>query len=382
MFARQSSGMEWFSRSEWGAAREHIAAIARRLSGWIGQLVVVGTVIAGVGWVGSAALTRTVVESTASINAGGGPVQVVESIAFSPCGKFLVSCGCDNLVRVWEVNRLIDDPSLEPAVFLAHASERHAVAFSADGALLGVAGNGSVAIWSCKSGQYKALLERDTETSRCLAFSPDGRTLALGLDDGTIRLWDIPDGHERAVILAHDSIVRSIAFSADSQRLVSSGQDAKIVLSDAVNGVCIRPLEVEPAALNPVLFVAFSPDGHTVAVGEVGVDPVAVRLLDSGSGKTAMRFAGHKAGVHALAFSPDGRTLATAGIDFCIKLWDVSTGKELIALPTGDTLVKAIAFSRDGARIAFGAGKNMVRIWEVGHQTSLSSVVLTDEGRL
>ena len=129
-------------------------------------------------------------------------------------------------------------------------------------------------------------------------------------------------------------------------------------------------LNEDPGGTNPVLFVAFSPDGRTVAVGAVGVDPVDVTLRDSDSGEIVMRFTGHKAGVHALAFSPDGRTLATAGIDSCIKLWDVITGKELTTFPSGDTLVKAIAFSPDGAWLAFGAGETKVRILEVGSQRS------------
>jgi WD40 repeat protein len=369
MLERKFSGMDWYSRSESGLAREQIAAVARHLARWMSQLIVCCTVVAGLASIGSAVVTHSVVEPTESVPARGGPVRVVESVAVSPDGTILAACGCNDLVRIWDISRLGNGPSLEP-VLLQHNSQRHAVAFSPDGSLLGTAGNGSVAIWSRKSTHFKVLLERETETSRCVAFAPDGRTLAVGMDDGSVRLWDLPGGHERAVIPAHDSVVRSIAFSADGQRLVSSGQDAKVVLSDAVNGVCIRRLEQEPRSSNQVLFIAFSPNGHTLAVGEVGVVPADVTLRDSHSGAIIMRLTGHKAGVHALAFSPDGRILATAGIDSCIKLWDVITGNELTTFPSGDTLVKAIAFSPDGAWLAFGAGEAMVRVWEVGHQRS------------
>ena len=369
MFDRKLSGMDQFSRSESCPARERIAAVTRHLSVWMGQLMVFGTLVAALASIGSAVLPRPPVDPTEPILAHGGLVQVIESVAFSPDGTILAACGCNHLVRVWDTSRLDDCPPLEP-VLLPHNSGRHAVAFSTDGSLLATAGSGSIAIWSCKSGRFNARLECETETTRCLTFSPDGRTLALGTDDGTIRLWDMPGCHERSVIPAHDAVVRSIAFSADGQRLVSTGQDAKIMLSDAKSGVCIRLLDQEPMGYNPVMFAVFSPDGHTVAVGDVGVEPVDVRLRDSDSGKIVMRFTGHKAGVHALAFSPDGRTLATAGIDSCIKVWDVITGKELITFPSGDTLVKAIAFSPDGAWLAFGAGETMVRIWQVGHDRS------------
>jgi WD40 repeat protein len=369
MFERRFFGKDWFSGTGPEIARERIESVARHLSRGVGQLIVWGTVVAGLAAIGSAALTRSAVESTDSAPIRGRALQTIESVAVSPDGASLAACGCNDMVRVWDIRRLTDGPAVEP-VLLAHNSERHAVAFSPDGALLGAAGSDSVAIWSCKAGQFKTLFDRETETSRCLTFSPDGRTLALGMDDGSIRLWEMPSGHERALIPAHNAVVRSIAFSADSQRVVSTAQDATIMLSDAVNGICIHSLEPNPTPLYPVLFVTFAPDGQTVAVGEVSGDPVDVTLRDSDSGKIVMRFTGHNSGVHALAFSPDGRILATAGIDSSIKLWDVKTGKEITAFPGGDTLVKAIAFSPDGAWLAFGAGETAVRIRHIGHERS------------
>ena len=231
-------------------------------------------------------------------------------------------------------------------------------------------GRGSVTIWSRNCGQYNRLFEEKTETCRCLAFSPDGQTLALGADDGAIRLWDVPSARERAVFSAHESVVRCIAFSADSRRLVSSGQDHAIVLSDAVRGVPIRSLGMGQVGVSPVSFAAISPDGHTVAVGEVRGEPDDVTLLDSETGMVVARLTGHQAGVHALAFSPDGRTLATAGLDSCIKLWDVAHGKELTTFSTGIGIGRSIAFSRNGAWLALGAAEETVRIWEVAHQKS------------
>jgi WD40 repeat protein len=359
-----------FSNSETVADGEHEVRLGRGFSHWMGQLVVVGIVVGGAVLIGMAALPPGEVDSSGPIRAQGGPAaQVIESVAFSPDGKILATCGCDNSVSLWDVSRLGDSPSSQPFP-LPHKSIRYAVAFSPDGNFIGTAGRDSVAIWSSKSGQYTAILEEETEACRCLAFSPDGRTLALGMEDGAIRLWDMPGCHERAVVTAHKSVVRSLAFSADGRQLVSSGQDTTIMLIDAINGAPIRSLEGGRSGFNPVLIVAFSPDGHTVAVGEVGGEPHDVTLLDAESGKVVASLTGHQTGVHALAFSPDGGTLATAAIDSCIKLWDVTEGKELATFQSGVSLVKSIAFSSDGAWLAFGAGKDDVKIWEVGRSRS------------
>ena len=141
MFERKSSGMNRFSHSESGVAREHLVAIAVRLSTGLGQLIVCGTVVAGLVSIGSSVLTHTVVDSAAAARGNGRPLQVVESVAISPEGTILAACGCNDMVRIWDISRPGECPSLEPVV-LPHNTERHAVAFSPDGSLLGAAGAG------------------------------------------------------------------------------------------------------------------------------------------------------------------------------------------------------------------------------------------------
>ena len=297
-------------------------------------------------------------------------VEPVEGVAFSPDGKTLASCGWDGQARIWDVSRLSEGPSSEP-VFLTHGSARHAVAFSPDGTLLAVAGHKSLSIWSCDSGRYTPILEEEIETSHCLAFSPDGRTLAIGGDDGSIRLWDMPDGHERAILRGDGVPVRSLAFSADASRLLSTAENRSIMLWDAKEGIAIRPLTLGREANNQVLFGAFAADGRHVAVGEVSPSPEDITLIDSETGQIRNRLSGHTTGIHALAFSPDGRTLATAGQDCLIKLWDWADGKELTTLRDGVGVVKSLAFSHDGRWLAFGGDDHSIRIWDVTRRRSL-----------
>jgi WD40 repeat protein len=348
---------------------ELAAAGARRLSVWAREFALMGLLVAGAAIIFSEALwdgtaePRQAAESRARL-------EPVDGVAFSPDGKTLASCGWDSAVRIWALSRLSEARPPEPVV-LPHRSVRHAVAFSPDGTLLAAAGDKSLTIWSFKSGLFAPIMDEEIETSHCLAFSPDGRALAIGTDDGLIRIWDMPGGQERAILRGHNAVVRSVVFSADARRLVSTSESRSIMLWDAIQGIPIRPLELGRDGSNVVLFAAFSNDGRHVAIGEVSGNPEDITLLDSETGEVRSRLSGHNTGVQALAFSPDGRTLATASLDRSIKLWDWAEGKELTTLSAGVGFVKSLAFSHDGVWLAFAGDDDSVRIWDVSRQRSL-----------
>jgi WD40 repeat protein len=340
----------------------------RRLSHWTGQLVLLGMIVAGTEVLVSPAFTDFGTSASKPIVADA-EVQLVEGLAFTPDGKCIASCGWDNAVRVWDVRQTPGGPGSELAV-LTHNATPHALAFSPNGALLVVAEQDSLTVWSNKSGRYTPLLRRDTETPRCLAFSADGQTLATGHDDGAVRLWDMPAVKERVNWGAHAGLVRSVAFSPDGRRLVSSGQDCEVMLWDAVAGVPIRPLQ--EASSNPVHFVAYAPDGRKVAVGEATSARSEARLIDPDTGAIVARLPS-SAGVCALAFSPDGSALATASVDRTIRLWDVAKGTELTTLTRGVGNVKALAFSPHGDRLAFAGDANTIELWDDTRQSGSAS---------
>lgn len=138
----------------------------------------------------------------------------------------------------------------------------------------------------------------------------------------------------------------------------------------------------------PVRSVAFSPDGKTVATGS---EDNTARIWNPETGETILTLEGHRQHVKALAFSPDGATLATGSDDNTAKIWDLKTGKALMTLEGQEESVTSVAFSPDGKNLAVGLGDNTIKIWNPatnssitltgGHSEDVRSLAFSPDGK-
>jgi WD40 repeat protein len=205
----------------------------------------------------------------------------VLSVAFSPDGRHLVSAGNDARLTLWDA-----DTGKEVRNFIGHTREVSGAAFSADGRRLASASADTVRIWDTTTGEVLRTLRGPTPpvrvaavTPHCLAFSPDGRRLAvssIALDrPGEARVWDTATGEELLRLRGHPSAIAATAFSPDGERLATAGYEGAVKIWDAATGQEILTLH---AHRGPLLNLAFSPDGRRLlTMGQDG----SVRVWDA-----------------------------------------------------------------------------------------------------
>jgi WD40 repeat protein len=311
----------------------------------------------------------------------------VTSVAFSRDGHILASVGDDG-VKLWDVPSGTDVPSgIGLRDMVVQSSHVTSVAFSPDGQILAeVRSDATVDLWDLPSDSL-----RTTHAGQNVAFSPDSHTLAAGSNDGTVTLWDTLSGSKLRTISKQNFAITFIAFARDGRILAADtgGFPDGIKVWDVSSEGEPRTLPYSGGAYS----VAFSPDGRMLATG---VTNGSVNLWDLASGRVARQLAGHSSWVLSVAFSPDGRMLAAGN-----TLWDVASGHALRAL--GGTYV---AFSPVPSRswwklfapvgyMLAAAGKNTINLWDTAswnertlsiglseHPDEYDSVAFSSDGRI
>ncbi|MBN1317259.1 MAG: protein kinase [Anaerolineales bacterium] len=281
-------------------------------------------------------------------------------LAWSPDGNRLVTAGY-NL-------HLFDIDSLKELLEISTGTVNGIISFSPDGAVLAAASNSGITLWDTQGWGQLGILP-GSEDSAWAAFSPDGTMLASATGSA-VKVWDLASMTELQTLPAGPS--RCVAFSPDGRTLAASG---------GIAGQDIKMWDVETGEETLILTghsnwinsVTFSPDGQTLASGSVDK---TIRLWDIPSGRQLRVITGHKDQVESVAFSPDGTLLASASWDLTIKIWDVASGSELDSLTGHTSWIKSVAFSPDGTMLASGSN-DQLRIWRIETGTAASATTTT-----
>jgi WD40 repeat protein len=285
----------------------------------------------------------------------------VNSVAFSPDGTLLATCGADKTITLWDMETNRVKPT-----FKGHANGSDPVSFSGDGTLLASSDGKMIKVWNVRTGKAQTTIHAARQFG--VRLSPDGKTLAsvsvpegglLDLDETRIKVWDVATGKERASFKG----CRQVCFSPDGSTL-AVGDPRGVLLWDVQEGK--RKAHIGPG--NLLDDFCFSPDGKTLAStsaalgGDGSAQETIIRQWDVETRKEKAAFT-LRGSARVWTFTPDGKTLAVTqrGYPPEVVLYAAATGKKQAHFKP-DACVGSFSFSPDGKTLAVSG-------WSVGGES-------------
>lgn len=313
-----------------------------------------------------------------------GPEDDVEMLAFSPSGKMLASFHASHKVFIWDLASGKVKHTLQ-----SDASTIFSLTFSLDEKVLKTIGHWDkdefyIEYWNVNSGESIKDVLLDDENYTVASLSPDGKTLACA-GDSPLQFWNIETTKQLSIDKVTEGYFDYVEFSPDGERLVAA--DAW----DYISLWQVSPMQHLKSFAHGEDYnsIAYSPDGKTVASGN---DTGSVKIWDAATGKLTQTISGHSSKqIYTAAFHTDSSTV-TIGTKSAIQIWNWQTGELVNTIPEPRSDVYSVSYSEDKKFIATGGSSHKARIWEAqtgrflgsfaGHKDNIYAVAFSPDGRL
>jgi WD40 repeat protein len=291
-------------------------------------------------------------ESGAAVHTLEFPTQTVGNLAFSADGKRLAATSRLGVI-FWDVETGKEAGRL-PLYTLVQG-----VAFSPDGNFVALLVGPFLRIVSIRTADQIRAIELPA-TFRRVAYTPDGKGIVASSDDRQVMMWHAQTGLLMHNFRGHTAAVNCLAVGPDGRHVASGGFDRTVKVWDAdadqdvavLGSAAFFDAASEGKRLAPVTQAVFSPDGKWLAAASRLPSPVGrVQIWDAAAGRFVRSIDAHDGPIAAVAFSRDGKLLASAGMDRTVKVWDAETGKQTATFTGHRHPVLRVAFG-PGRRVA------------------------------
>ena len=313
-----------------------------------------------------------------------GHLAPITAAEFSPDGQLLATfAATDNTARIWDATLRAPIPT-----FKGHRAAVRRARFAPDGRrLVTVSDDRSARLWALDRPEALRVLPGHAGPVVDAVFAPGGGELVTFAEgDPVARVWAAGDGAPLLALVGHVAPVLGAAFTADGAEIVTVGADDTVRRWSAREGVLLATCD---GALGPLRLAAL--DRHARRAVGVGRDAGLVQLWDVPGCRFIETLTGHAGAVEAIAFAPDGLTVATTASDGTTRLWDTRYGASLATFEGDGAVAPALAFAPDGDRVVT-AGLRDVWVRDTasgrlvatlrGHTAAIRSATFSADGRL
>lgn len=330
--------------------------------------------------------------------------RAVSTVAWSPDQRRLVSGGEDGTARVWDTNSGQELHSIDLS-----SGKVCCVALSPDGKMLAIACEHGLFVWACSARRAPRPMKGHAAAVTCVAWAPGGELLASGSGDGSVFVWTVKTGSRFADFATGDRAIKGLAWidessglifgnadgvvwrgtlkpnqnlhvliegmgdylesivrSANEKLIAVSGSRGRVLLWDVTAGRCLRSIDT---GWGPVSSLTWSPDGRWLSGGSW---PETVTIWEASTGVALSRIAGNGQWIHSVSWSNDGRWLVSGGTDGVLRLWDAQSGRELRRFGDLPIWINSVAMSPDGKK-AVGATNGVLYLWDVSIDGAVSA---------
>jgi serine/threonine protein kinase len=283
----------------------------------------------------------------------------VAAVAWSPDDKH-IALGSGKRVHV-----LNADMGDEVFTYEGHRDRVSSVAWSPDGECIASASrDGSLQMWEAVDGNRRGVYKQYPVTVSSVAYSPDGRCLAVGCGDNTVRVLRVSNGKSKYIYKGHNCPVSAVAWFGSERGLIASSSEDGSVQIWSWDDVTKRWIDFD--FFTEVKALAPSPYERRFACVLDRQKVVLVRRVKNNDDDDDTVYQkNHEGIVYSVAWSPDGKRIASACNDNTVQVWEAEYGKHIYTYTKHSGGVRAIAWSPDGKRIASASDDNTVQVWWV-----------------